>query len=62
MVGFVLLLLTLVSQEWVEELTGYEPDGGNGAFEIVLPLVLLAIAASSSIAARRAYRRTPLTA
>ena len=61
-VGFALLLLTLVSHEWFEELTGYEPDGGNGAFEIVLPLVLLAIAASSSIAARRVYRRTPLTA
>jgi hypothetical protein len=62
MVGFALLLLTLVSHEWIEVLTGYEPDGGNGAFEIVLPLVLLAIAASSSIAARRVYRRTPLTA
>jgi hypothetical protein len=61
-VGFALLLLTLVSNEWFEELTGYEPDGGNGAFEIVLPLALLAIAASSSIAARRVYRRTPLTA
>ena len=61
MVGFALLLLTLVSHGWFELLTGYEPDGGNGAFEIVLPLVLLAIAASSSIAARRVYRRTPLT-
>lgn len=62
MVGFALLLLTLVSHEWFEELTGYEPDGGNGALEIGLPLVLLAIAALSSIAARRVYRRTPLTA
>jgi len=61
-VGFALLLLTLVSHEWFEELTGYEPDGGNGAFEIALPLALLAIAATSSIAARRVYRRTPLTA
>lgn len=61
-VGFALLLLTLVSQEWIEELTGFSPDGGNGAFEVVLPLVLLAIAASSSVAAIRVYRRTPLTA
>lgn len=60
--GFALLLLTLVSHEWVEELTGYKPDGGNGAFEIALPLALLAIAAASSIAARRVYRNTPLTA
>ena len=60
--GFALLLLTLVSHEWFEELTGYEPDGGNGTLEIVLPLVLLAIAAASSVAARRVYRRTPLTA
>ena len=60
--GFALLVLTLISHEWFEELTGYEPDGGNGTFEIALPLVLLAIAATSSIAARRVYRRTPLTA
>ena len=60
-VGFALLLLTLVSHEWIEELTGYEPDGGNGTLEVALPLVLLTIAAASSIAARRVYRRTPLT-
>ncbi len=61
-VGFALLLLTLVSHEWFEELTGYEPDGGNGGLEIALPLLLLAFAAASSVAARRVYRRTPLTA
>ncbi len=60
-VGFALLLLTLVSHEWFEELTGYEPDGGNGGFEIALPLVLLAIAATSSIAARRVYRLMQLS-
>lgn len=61
-VGFALLVLTLVSREWVEELTGFEPDGGNGAFEVALPLVLFAIAAAASIAARREYRRAPLAA
>lgn len=61
-VGFALLVLTLISDEWIEELTGFEPDGGSGALEIALPVVLLAIAAAASIAARRVYRRTSLTA
>jgi len=54
--------LTLVGHESFEELTGYEPDGANGTLESVPPLVLLAIAATSSIAARRVHRRTPLIA
>ena len=60
--GVALLLLTLVSHRWLEDLLGFEPDGGNGVFEIALPLALLTIAALSSLAARRVYRRTPITA
>ena len=60
--GMVLLVLTLVSAEWFEALTGLEPDGGNGSLEWALPVVLLAIAASSAFLARRTYQRTPLRA
>jgi hypothetical protein len=60
--GVALFVLTLVSAEWFEALTGLEPDGGNGSLEWALPVVLLAIAASSAFLARRTYQRTPLRA
>ncbi|HEY4610876.1 MAG TPA: hypothetical protein VIH06_16780 [Ilumatobacteraceae bacterium] len=60
--GAALLALTLVSAEWFEELTGLEPDGGNGSLEWALPVVLLAISASCAFVARRTYQRAPLAA
>jgi hypothetical protein len=60
--GAALLALTLVSAEWFEELTGLEPDGGNGSLELALPVVLLAISASCAVVARRTYQRAPLAA
>ena len=59
-VGLVLFIVTLVSREWIEEVTGWDPDGGNGSLEIALALGLLAISAVSMLAARRHYR--PATA
>jgi hypothetical protein len=60
--GAALLVLTLISAEWFEALTGLRPDGGNGSLEWALPVVLLAISAASAFFARRIYRRTPLRA
>jgi len=60
--GLALLVLTLFSAEWFEALTGLNPDGGNGSLERILPVVLLAIAASSAYFARRSYQRSPLRA
>ena len=49
----VLLLLTLVWEDWVEEIFGISPDGGNGSFErwlvgalCVLTIALIAMARS----------------
>jgi hypothetical protein len=56
-IGLVLFVLTLFSREWIEELTGWDPDGGNGSLEIALALALLAISAVSVFAARRVYQR-----
>jgi hypothetical protein len=56
-VGLVLFVLTLFSREWIEELTGWDPDGGNGSLEILLAVGLLAVSAVSMLAARRDYRR-----
>ena len=56
-VGLALFILTLFSREWIEELTGWDPDGGNGSLEILIAVGLLAISAVSFFAARRDYRR-----
>jgi len=55
--GLVLFVVTLFSREWIEELTGWDPDGGNGAMEIALAAGLLAVSVISMLAARRVYRR-----
>jgi hypothetical protein len=56
-VGIVLFILTLFSREWIEELTGWDPDNGNGSLEIALAAGLLFISAASFYFARRDYRR-----
>ncbi len=56
-IGLALFILTLFSREWIEELTGWDPDNGNGSAEILLTVGLLAIAAISFFAARRDYVR-----
>jgi hypothetical protein len=60
--GATLLVLTLISAEWFEALTGLHPDGGNGSLEWALPVVLLAISCTSAFSARRTFQRTPLRA
>jgi hypothetical protein len=61
-VGLVLFIVTLFSREWIEELTGWDPDGGNGSLEWIIAVALLAVSAVSMLAARRVYRRTAATA
>lgn len=56
-VGLALFILTLFSREWIEALTGWDPDGGSGSLEIALAVGLLAVSAISMFAARRDYRR-----
>ena len=58
------VLLAVLPKTWVESSLGFEPDGGNGAFEllsVLLPLVvgvlLLALAGYRSLAPRQARRR-----
>lgn len=59
-VGMALFMLTLLSREWIEALTGWDPDKGSGSMEVFVAVGLLAVAAISYFAARRDYRRVAL--
>jgi hypothetical protein len=52
-----LCVLTLVFPEWIEELTGLEPDAGSGALEWTIAGVFLVAAVVSAVLGRRDYRR-----
>lgn len=54
--GF-LAILTLFTRDWVEALTGFDPDNHNGSFEWVIVAMLLLVCILFSIAARADWRR-----
>jgi hypothetical protein len=60
-VGMALFVLTLFTREWLEALTGLDPDGGSGSVEVLLAVGLLAISAVATFGARRAYRRATVS-
>jgi hypothetical protein len=52
-----LLLLTLVSREWIEVLFGVDPDGGDGSLEWALVGALLVSTVVFTALARLEWRR-----
>lgn len=50
-------VLTLFWHDWVEGLTGWNPDHHSGGFEVGLILVLFAASVTCAALARRTYRR-----
>jgi ABC-type thiamin/hydroxymethylpyrimidine transport system permease subunit len=59
-ISIALGVLTLVFPEWIEELTGLEPDAGSGALEWIIAGVFLVGAVVAAVLARRDYRRLAL--
>jgi hypothetical protein len=56
-IGVGLFVLTLISREWIEIVFGVDPDGGSGALEFGIALLLLGIAVGSGLLALREWRR-----
>ena len=55
--GIVLLVVTLISREWIEVVFGVDPDGGSGALEVAISFGLLSVATVSFVLARREFVR-----
>ena len=56
-ISILLAVLTTISTEWIEELTGFEPDAGSGALEVGLPIAFAAAAIVLALLARHDRRR-----
>lgn len=54
-------LLTFVWRNWIEVMSGIEPDHGDGSVEWLVITALLAIAAALGVAARLEWRRATAT-
>ena len=55
--GIALLVVTLISREWIEIVFGVDPDRGNGALEIGISVALIGVATLSLVLARREFVR-----
>lgn len=51
-----LALLTLFSRDWVEAITGFDPDQRDGSFEWIIVGALLLLCCLLSLAARSDWR------
>lgn len=55
----VLGILTIFWHDWIEALTGWDPDQHDGSLEWIIVVGLLVVAISMSLVARRHWRLLP---
>jgi hypothetical protein len=48
--------LTIFWHDWIEALTGWDPDHHNGTVEWIIVIALLAVSVAMGLAARRHWR------
>jgi len=54
----ILAIATAVAPDWIERLTGTEPDAGHGELEWLLAFIPGVVAVGLGLFARREWRRT----
>jgi undecaprenyl pyrophosphate phosphatase UppP len=52
----ILGILTIFWHDWIEALTGWDPDQHNGSVELLVVAVLLAVAVAMGFVARRHWK------
>jgi hypothetical protein len=57
-----LAVITIFWRDWIEGLTGWDPDHHNGSFEVLIILGLAAASVVLGLAARWTWRRVASTA
>jgi hypothetical protein len=57
-----LAVITIFWRDWIEGLTGWDPDHHNGSFEIFIILGLAAVSVLLGLAARMTWRKIAPTA
>ncbi len=57
-----LLVLTIITREWIEIIFGVDPDGGSGALEWAIVAGLAVLTLASTVTARREWVRAPAPA
>ena len=61
-VSGLLFVLTLITREWIEAISGWDPDGGSGSLEWALVAVLLVVTLVFTLLARSERKRAQGTA